>query len=288
MEQISSFNVKYMTVGACANFHATAVKYITAATPEALHLEGKFPAYQSKVSQLESIVNRQQAYVSTAKLKQADMVRDNAGGVITGCIHRLLTTPVEAKRMAAELLNPQVSIYRNIRYHEYTKQTAEVRGFLRVLDLPENQAAIATLGLTEEVEALRAANAEFEKYYDERAMEAGAHKAASNMGSKELIEDANTLYQEIVLIVNAYAVVEPSDEINEFITKMNGLIASVESLSGSSSTSKDDMITDDENPTETPEEPSTEEPEDPTTGTEEPENPDGSEDDDEPVGIPNP
>ena len=271
VNQISSFNAKYMTIGACANFHATAVKYITEATPEALHLENKMPAYQEKVSLLESIVNRQRAFVSTGKLKQSDTVRDNAGGVITGSIHLLLTTPVEAKRMAAELLDPQVSAYRNIRGHEYNKQTAEVRGFLRVLDLPENKAAIETLGLTEEVEALRAANAEFEKYYDERVLEANARKMKSNVESKVVIDDANTVYQEIVQIVNAYAVVAPSDEINDFITKMNGLIASLESVSGNSSEDKTIDTGDD---------------------TQEPENPDGGDGGDEEnpsgPGIPNP
>lgn len=302
--QISYFNVKYMTVGACANFHTTVVKYITATTPQILHIENKIEAYREKVRQLESIVNRQRAYTSTGKLKSSDAVRDNAGGVVTGVIHLYLNSPVKAKREAAELLDPQVSVYRNIRRHEYSKQTAEVRGFLRLLDLPENQAAIETLGLTDEVEALRTANADFETYFDERALEAGARKVESNMKSEDLIDDANELYQGIAQIVNAYAIVEPSDEINEFITKMNGLIAAVENLAGSSSATKDENKTEGEEPTEIPDDT-----DDPTTGddtenpddgsqTEEPETPDTGdgedsdteEPDDNPSGpgIPNP
>ena len=278
--QISSFNMAKMTVGACANFHATTVKYITATTPEVLHIENKFAAYQEKVNLLESIVNRQQTFVSTGKLKRSDAVRDNAGGVITGSIHLNLTTPVEAKRMAAELLNPQVSAYRNIRYHEYNKQTAEVRGFLRVLDLPENQAAIETLNLKEEVEALRAANAEFEKYYDERVLEASERKDIQDINTEELIDETNTLYRELVQIMNAYAIVQSSEELNAFIAKMNGLVASLAAASGSSS-SGSDLTTDD---TETPDE------ENPDT--QEPENPDGGDGGDEEnpsgPGIPNP
>ena len=53
--QISYFNVKYMTVGACANFHTTVVKYITATTPQILHIENKIEAYREKVRQLKAI-----------------------------------------------------------------------------------------------------------------------------------------------------------------------------------------------------------------------------------------
>ena len=43
-KQIQSFGMSAMTIGACSNFHTTAVKYINEATPAVLHIEDKSPA----------------------------------------------------------------------------------------------------------------------------------------------------------------------------------------------------------------------------------------------------
>ena len=135
--------------------------------------------------------------------------------------------------------------------------------------------AVATLGLTEEVEALRAANAAFDADYSKKAAEASEMDAQSDIKSKDVVEDANTRYAEIVQIVNAYAIVQPSDEINQFINDLNGLVAIYSKIAGSSSGSG--------STTETPDE------ENPGT---EPENPDGGDGGDEEnpsgPGIPNP
>ena len=130
-----------------------------------------------------------------------------------------LTSPVTEKREAAMLLSPQLSAYRGIRNHEYTKQTAETRGMLAVLDDTENATAVATLGLTEEVEALREANAAFEAKFLEKTEEMSARMVQSDVKSEDAVAEANALYQDIVQTVNAYAIVQPTDEINTFIAR---------------------------------------------------------------------
>ena len=161
--QIRTFSITQLTIGACANFHTQINKFITTATPAALHIETQATGYADAIATLSSIVNRQRAFVATASLSEADKVRDNASGVISSVVNAYVTSPVATKKEAALLLKPQLSPYRGIRYHEYNKQTAEVRGMLGVLDAEDNAAAITTLGLTEEVEALREANNVFEE-----------------------------------------------------------------------------------------------------------------------------
>ena len=150
-----------MTIGACSNFHTTVVKYITATTAEALHITDKAPAYTEATLLLASIVNRRRAFVTTPQMRETDVTRDNAAGAISSVINALLKSPVDERRHAAELLYQQMSPYRGIGRHEYNKETAEIRGMLAMLAETDNAAAVTTLGLSPEVEALREANAAF-------------------------------------------------------------------------------------------------------------------------------
>ena len=160
--QIKSFGKSRMTIGSCSEFHNNALDLITKTTPAELHIEALEPAYSQAVGQLAGIVNRQRAYISTAQLADTDKVRDNAVGTISSVVIAYQTTPVEDKRQAAMLLDPQLAAYKGIRKHEYSKETAEIKGMLGVLQAEDNQAAVTLLGLDAEVTALAEANAAFE------------------------------------------------------------------------------------------------------------------------------
>lgn len=231
--QIRSFGMSQMTIGSCSDFHSKVLGFITAATDAALHIENKVPDYTTAVETLASIVNRQRSFVATIDLKNADKTRDNAAGVISNVTNAYLTSTVEATGKAAHLLSPQLSPYKGIRNHEYTKQTAEVKGMLALLDQPENKEAVAALGLTAEVESLRAANIAFENAFLSKATEMSGRMVQSGVKSADAVAAANTLYSEIIQTVNAYAIVQPSDAITTFITNINGLVGTYSRIAGS-------------------------------------------------------
>ena len=162
--------------------------------------------------------------------------RDNAAGTICAVTTDYKTSPVAEKQAAAMLLDPQLSPYRGIRNHEYTKQTAEIKGMLAILALEENMDALQTLGLTEEVEALREANAAFEAAFLAKGLEMNAKSQLSDIDTKTLLNETNALYQEIVKIVNAYAIVDTNAGVREFITKVNGLVGMYANIAGSAQT----------------------------------------------------
>lgn len=232
--QIRSFGMSQMTIGSCSDFHSKVLGFITSATPAALHVENLTAGYTLAVETLASIVNRQRAFISTASMKENDKVRDNAGGTINNVISAFLTSPVEEKSNEAHLLFPQISPYKGMRNHEYTKQTAEIKGMLAMLDQTENKAAIAKLGLTEEVEALRKANIAFEEAFLSKATEMSNRLTQNDIKSANIIAEANTLYSEIIQTVNAYAIVKPSEIITTFITNINGLVGVYSRIAGSS------------------------------------------------------
>jgi len=102
------------------------------------------------------------------------------------------------------------------------------------------------------VAELAAANAAFEELFAQKAAELADRAPVSALDSAEVTRDANARYEKIVQVVNAYAIVSPTDEINGFIHDLNGYIAAYALIAGGSS--KPSGSTDPEEPEE-PEEP---------------------------------
>ena len=231
--QIRTFGMSSMTVGSCSDFHNKVLHFIEVATPAALHIEEMLPAYKASAATLASVVNRQQAYVATETLIALDKDRDNGVGTINSVINAYKTSLVEQKRKWARFLAPQLAAYKGISRHEYTKQTAEVNGMLGVLDKPGNSEAVEGLGIDDDREALRAAQAAFDKAYLEKTAEESEKGEVSDLESKELMADANKKYEEIIRVVNAYAIVQTSDEIEAFVKSVDGLVRTYAKVAGS-------------------------------------------------------
>ncbi len=224
-KKIKSFPLSQLTLGATCDFHAKVKKAVDASGAAALHIESLDSGYSGVNVNLQSVVNRQTAFVATLSLKETDAWRDRLTGIINGVVNTHLTNPIEAKRAAATRLKAVLSPYTGIGKHEYAKQTAEVKGMQAVLTLPENAEAIAALHLDEEVTELQKANEAFEAAFEGKITEAVARDPQKELDSKELCDEANALYGEIVETVNAYAIVQPTDEINDFIDRVNGIVA---------------------------------------------------------------
>ena len=226
-EQIKSFSISSLTIGAASDFHTKVNNLITTATPAALHVEAQATRYATAITTLSSIVNRPTAFVATADLKGTDKVRDALIGVLVNVVRAHLTTTIAARKEAATRLDAELAPYKGIGKHEYSKQTAEVKGMLAMLALPENAAAITELSLDDEVDALQTANEAFEAAFLGKAAEAAERKPQTDLDSKTVVNEANAANLDIV---------QPSDEVNQFIHDVNGLVAVYASIAGSSST----------------------------------------------------
>ena len=164
-EQITFLSLSNSTIGSTSDFHSNVCKLIDGATPAALHIEDLYPAYKTATGTLASVVNRRTAFVSTEALKRADQRRDRGCGTTINVVNAFKNSLVTAKSEAAAFLAPQLAPYRGIGHHEYSKQTAEVKGMLAVLNDPANADAVEALGLTDDVAELAAANAAFDRLY---------------------------------------------------------------------------------------------------------------------------
>ena len=223
-EQIKDFGMARMTYGSCNDFHREAILLIEEKTPAALHIEGKMPAYTQTVDTLTGLVERDTAFISTEAIRGADRTRDNGIGTLCLTVDACLTTPVAEKQAAAKLLHPVLAPYRGIARSEYTKETSQIVGMLAKLDQENCTAAIKTLALDGEVAAIREANATFQESMREKRDERKGRAVQTELETKAVVAEANNLYRDIVMTVNAYAIVQPTDEILDFIADMNALV----------------------------------------------------------------
>ena len=191
--QIKSFNISHMDLGSTLDFHKNTNELIIQKTPETLHIVELATRYQKAIDALSEIVNRATKYIATLSLESADDIRDRLTGVIMNVIHAHLTSPIEAMRQVAILLDAVLAPYKGIGQHKYAKQTQETDGMLRVLDETENAAAIATMHLEDEVEQLRLANENFKKAQKAKFAENKERSPLSDTDSDALKDAADAI-----------------------------------------------------------------------------------------------
>ena len=243
-KEIKDFAITHLTIGATCDFHTMVEDEIKVSTPEALHLETENPPYVQDIGALQSVVNRKTAFAATEILEERDDRRDRAAGLIINVVKAYASSTIEAKRAAAAKLKAELAPYVGIGKHQYAKQTSELRGMLATLAEPENAAAITALHLDEEVEELQAANDAFVEAMKGKFTESTARDPQREADSKELCDRLNAQYARIVKTVNAYAFVQPTDEINDFIDRVNGIVATYAAMVDGSATGDETKPTD--------------------------------------------
>lgn len=238
VQQITEVATTHMTLGAHNKFNIDVNNAIIQATAAALRVENYATLYAQKIEEESRIVNRQTAMASTVDVSAADRQRDRAVGVIMNLTNAHTTSIIAEKADAANKLRQLLAPYKGIGNHAYQKETAEINGMVAVLTTGDGATYAATLGMDDEVDALEQANAAFEEAYARDQEEAATLAALQSVDTKELRAQVDALYQQIVLTVNAVAVLQPTDEVTAFIQKVNGIIYKAEQEMGTSTASK--------------------------------------------------
>lgn len=237
--QIPPFAVTDLTLGAHCNFHTSSVNLILATGAETLHIKDLFDLYKAAVAVEASIVNRQTAFVATEAMKQADKVRDDMLAVINGVISAHKYTHIEAKLISYMALSSAYAPYRNIRAHEYSRQTAEVAGLIADLNSEANIEHVQNLALADEVAQLAMANAQFSVELDKKTAEMANRLPEKEISSEEARIECDRLYAELIAIVNAYALIQPTEAITGYVTQQTGIVETYRLIADNTGKSKD-------------------------------------------------
>lgn len=241
---------------------------ILAFTIAELHLEDLAPGYKQCIDREGKCVNRISKSATTDELVAKDAERDKTYQFITSMVTSYLTCPDAAMQTAAKKLNALLRAYKNLYNKAYSEETAMIDGLLSDLGSPDLEAAATTLNLTVYFAQLKTQNEDYKALDASRTDEYAGRVKTDTSKARKATDDMLDL---IVQRVNAYAVLKPTDEINNFIDIVNQIYRKYKDLiaakGGPSSPSRGN---DDTDPTP-----------DPTP--EEPDIPGGGDDDDRPV-----
>lgn len=230
MQLINNMPLKHLTLALHNDFHNKVSDAIADIGADTLHIAPQAAAYAKLIDQENSIVKRQTAYVSTVKLNVTDRTRDNGVGVVMQLINTHKTSIIPAKRKAAHGLAAITANYKGIARHHRRTLTREIDSLLAALDTETARTHLATLAMTDEVEALRTANAQFETAMNEKVQEVVERAPQTSLNTLELRTAMDQAYAAIVQVVNAYALIQSSPQIEEFIAQMNALISLTKSI----------------------------------------------------------
>ena len=221
MKQIEKFNTSPLLVGACAEFHNEMLTLILAFSLGVLKIEDLVPAYELEVSKLNQTVNRSQKLANTRLIIEHDRIRDRLITRFFRMVKDLKKSPIAEEKRFGEILWDAISQYEGMAKNEMNKETNEVRGMLRDLEVHDlNEIVLnANLGpLRDQIQYNNDAVSNLMSGRNEAETEKGK---INTLEQRKVVTD---LYNQIVLRVNAVAALEEIDEVNAFIDRVNTLI----------------------------------------------------------------
>ena len=180
---------------------------------------------QALLAKLSLLIKQAGAFADTPAVKAADNWRDRAFTAIFMHIYYCNFLPEgSCLYAAAKKLYPQVKPYKSLQEHEMTQETSEIAGFLRVLNAEGNQAAVATLGLTEIVAELAEQNTIIQTEMTKREQEDAARnqmKEGETMAT--LRTQIGDIYETMLQMLNAF-VVMGNASVTAAVPELNAVI----------------------------------------------------------------
>lgn len=270
-KQIGTINRTKLSNSAHTGMNTEIYDRILVFTVPVLHLENLAPGYKECIDRESQCVNRISKSVTTDELVAKDAERDKTFQFITSMVATYLVCPDAVMQAAAKQLDAVLRAYKNLYSKAYSEETAMIDGLLNDMEANELKAAATTLNLTTYFTQLKTQNQEYKTLDASRTDEYASHVKTDTSKARKATDETLDL---IVQRVNAFAVIEPTDEINNFIDIVNQIYRKYKDLiAAKGGPSTPTQPGDDPYPTPDPDDPS----------PEDPDNPDNPGDDDRPV-----
>ncbi|GHT37721.1 hypothetical protein FACS189435_3360 [Bacteroidia bacterium] len=163
-------------------FSESVIDSLTPVVANTVELQPRFQLLKTAFTKLDEGFKWPKSAPETEKLAQINKKIEGVIMLIEHRIHDLsLYSLNEAKKASARILQKEImDNYAGARKAAYEPGTALTTNMLQDLDKPENKEHINRLGLTEEVDTLKALKTEFQALYVTRYNKRYAHKRDGN------------------------------------------------------------------------------------------------------------
>lgn len=257
--------------------HTNMLEVITPEFATAQGLTERYNVYKAAEGNEEDCFLSNQAFEDTPELQASDRTRDYAFYLVANVVDAYEKYAIDQEELAAgKRLAYIIRPARNAAQKGYAEETALLTDLYGKLLDPASAPDLATLHLTEAVEAAKAANEAFNTLYVARSAEMASRATTATM--KELRPKTDAAFRELAEAINALYLVnaittkdaEKEAALGGAIDAANGLLIQLDRVirarlgkgSGSTTTPEEPSDTDKE-PTTDPERPEPTDPENP-------------------------
>lgn len=219
MSTWKSYTGGKLSNGAHAAYHQELVSLMEESTAATLHIDTLFPAYKEAVALELALIKKIAGSRHTVTVEDANARCDSWLRAFFAVRKGFGQAPKGSEeRGHADALLAIANSYSSIMKHELSKQITETRGLLAALEEAKAGEAVEAMGLTHLVSQLEQDTDALEEAIRQRNREDAAFaKQYGTLTATAQRKEVDELYQQIVTRVNAYNVVEPSEDIEAFI-----------------------------------------------------------------------
>lgn len=178
------------------------------------------------VLRLQDFINQQRAYAQTPEITKQDQKRDSLWKALWYAWYYIdQIDPTDPLSQYSQRLRPVMTAYKGMWKHEMTKETEEIKGLQRDLAGAAQQQALEQLGLKVIAQQIFAANATLEEQVTQREHARGERIAEKAGETGESIRKQTApVMIELFKYANALQLINPADNIAQFIQNVCGVI----------------------------------------------------------------
>lgn len=197
--------------------------------PAALKIKPKLIALQARFNEAEAIYKLPLGNDLTGELLEFDLMRDNALMGIKALVEAYFFHYDAAFVAAANHLSKNIDLYgQRIAKMNYQEETTIIESLVRDwTTVPKLISAVKKLGLEDWMDNLENNNRKFMDAYTKRTEEYGS-ESTENLRAKRI--EVNAAYNDLNDHLDAYMIIEKTDNLQKAINELNALIEQYNTL----------------------------------------------------------
>ena len=221
MKQIQKFSLTRLLESASLEFHSSVIVILCMFQSVGDALGYLVDEYRNAIDAQQQAALKDMRLSNTRNIKELDRIRGAFLNRLFKYIKSFLLSPDSTEKHYAETIYDEISRFSGISSYEMNKQTGEIKKLLLVLQQPNLADMLQHLHLNHLIIQITDSSNAFENEMATR-IENEAKKEKRNTAEQRKVTE--TVYRQVVLHINAIAVIASTEENDLCIDKLNALI----------------------------------------------------------------